>query len=118
MLRGCVIYDTEHHIGYPPLSDFVYIDKVHRPIPLRTARKPLLRAVFGDLTETILDFETEKLTEKPTDQSTISWSELQPLLNDHHIDTSMLEPLINDARGIPSKEVIETAPNLWTQVRH
>ena len=112
MIKGCVCYDTEEHTGYPPLDDFVHIERSNagRPMPWRLARPPLLRAYFGQVATSILTLEAEN----PTTQSTLTRDQLEELLQTH---PNIPKHLLCDAVGNTS-DVIVVGENDLTQVRH
>jgi hypothetical protein len=62
ILRGSGDYDMDLKDGYPPLSDFVFIDeKERKPIYFNYASYPVLTALFGqDVADHIIDLEEEK----------------------------------------------------------
>ncbi len=112
MKKGCVCYDTETPVGYPPLEDFVHIDRSNakRPMPWRLARPPLLRAYFDQLTTSILKLEAENTTT----QSTLTREQLDELLQTH---PAIPKHLLNDSVGNTSdSEFIGTSD--LTKVRH
>ena len=113
MRKGCVCYDTEASVGYPPLEDFIALANVHaanRPMPWRFARPPLLRAYFGQLAATILSLEAEN----PYTQATLTRRELDELLQDYpDIPTHLLD----NAVGNTSDSTIIGASSL-TEVRY
>ncbi|MCB1108855.1 MAG: hypothetical protein KDK44_04290 [Chlamydiia bacterium] len=114
--KGCHCYDTEQGLGYPPLEDFICIERLgsNKPMPWRLARPPLLRAYFGDLAGAILSLEAENQAENPKSQSTLTREELEDLLKIH---PTIPRDLLSDAVGNSSDTEILGASDL-TQVRH
>lgn len=114
--KGCNCYDTELALGYPPLEDFICIERLgsSKPMPWRLARPPLLRAYFGNLAAHILSLEAENQVDKPGSQSTLTREELDDLLKTH---PTIPKDLLSDVVGNTSDAEILGASDL-TQVRH
>lgn len=81
MIKGTNQYTVGTTKGYPPLEDFLVIDRdiKRKPINFCLASKPLLAVVFGDgLTHTIMEEEKRKW-EKDHKHHTVKKSDLEQL---------------------------------------
>jgi hypothetical protein len=83
MLKGTNQYDLKAAKGYPPLADFISIEREKKPISFCFASRPVLEACFGDgLTLEILNTEKKKW-EKDHIHHTVTQKELRELLMHH-----------------------------------
>ena len=102
ILKGSGDYDLEKRQGYPPLSDFLFLDeKERKPIYFHFASYPLLVALLGeDLAGEILEKEE---TKSKTDggRRTLTEDEFKALLISHRgfkTNSSEIEDLLNFAK--------------------
>ncbi|NDE82345.1 MAG: hypothetical protein EB051_01850 [Chlamydiia bacterium] len=85
MLKGSGYYALEKKEGYPPLADFLYVDKEKKkPFYFHFASYQVLHSVFGEkLTEQILELEKIK-SEAHGNKRTLTKAELDNLLLNSH----------------------------------